>query len=141
MGVQQTYELPKLVPGKPIKDATVWTGADYPDDRSWVFALDSEMRGEIDRCMRIAMARGIAPKDITPEDFPLERTAAVLSEVYRGVECGPGFAMLSGFPVDGYSEDEITLFNSVGVAVEDVATADLVYRKATEGRQAAEPCA
>jgi len=28
------------------------------------------------------------------------------------------------------SEDEITLFNSVGVAVEDVAAADLVYRKA-----------
>jgi len=28
------------------------------------------------------------------------------------------------------SADEITLFKSVGVAVEDVATADLVYRKA-----------
>src|SRR5262245_126985 len=30
------------------------------------------------------------------------------------------------------SEDEITLFKSVGVAVEDVATADLVYRKAVQ---------
>jgi hypothetical protein len=109
MGVQQTYELPKLQPGKLIRDATVWTGADYPDDRSWVFALDAEMRGEIDRCMRIALSRGIAPKDITPEDFPIERTAAVLTELYRDVECGPGFAMLSGFPVDGYSEEEITL--------------------------------
>jgi len=31
------------------------------------------------------------------------------------------------------SEDEITLFKSVGVAVEDIATADLVYRKAAQG--------
>ena len=29
------------------------------------------------------------------------------------------------------SEDEITLFKSVGVAVEDIAAADLVYRRAT----------
>jgi ornithine cyclodeaminase/alanine dehydrogenase-like protein (mu-crystallin family) len=28
------------------------------------------------------------------------------------------------------SADEITLFKSLGMAVEDVATADLVYRKA-----------
>jgi ornithine cyclodeaminase/alanine dehydrogenase-like protein (mu-crystallin family) len=30
------------------------------------------------------------------------------------------------------SEDEITLFKSVGVAVEDIAAADLVYRRATQ---------
>jgi len=109
MTVQRKYELSQLQPGTLIKDATVWTGADYPDDRSWVHALDSEMRGEIDRCMRIAQSRGVEPKDITPEDFPLEVTGAVLAELYREVECGPGFAMLSGFPVEGYSEDEITL--------------------------------
>ena len=33
------------------------------------------------------------------------------------------------------SEEEITLFKSVGVAVEDVVTADLVYRKALQGRR------
>ena len=33
------------------------------------------------------------------------------------------------------SEEEITLFKSVGVAVEDVVTADLVYRKAMQGRR------
>lgn len=109
MNVQQKFDLPAVQPGKPIDDKTVWTGADYPDDRSWVFSLDAEMRGEIDRCMRIAIARGIDPKDIAPEDFPLTRTAEMLADLYRDVECGPGFALLSGFPVDGYSEDEITM--------------------------------
>lgn len=36
------------------------------------------------------------------------------------------------------SEDEITLFKSVGVAVEDIAAADLVYRKAARAHSAVE---
>lgn len=109
MPVRQSYTSPDVTPGRPIADKTVWTGEDFPDDRSWVFALDSEMRGEIDRCMRVAMARGVDPKAMTPAAFPIERTAEFLSDVYRDVECGPGFALLSGFPVDGYTEEEITL--------------------------------
>jgi alanine dehydrogenase len=31
------------------------------------------------------------------------------------------------------SAEEITLFKSLGLAVEDVATAELVYRKALDG--------
>jgi ornithine cyclodeaminase/alanine dehydrogenase-like protein (mu-crystallin family) len=38
--------------------------------------------------------------------------------------------VISGEKPGRQSEDEITLFKSVGVAVEDVAAADLVYRKA-----------
>jgi ornithine cyclodeaminase/alanine dehydrogenase-like protein (mu-crystallin family) len=30
------------------------------------------------------------------------------------------------------TDDEITLFKSLGIAVEDIAAADLVYRKATQ---------
>jgi ornithine cyclodeaminase/alanine dehydrogenase-like protein (mu-crystallin family) len=37
------------------------------------------------------------------------------------------------------SEDEITLFKSVGVAVEDIAAADLVYRKAAQANSATPP--
>lgn len=57
------------------------------------------------------------------------RIFAEIGEVVAGTKAGRA------------SEDEITLFKSVGVAVEDIATADLVYRKATEGQQAGEPCA
>jgi len=40
--------------------------------------------------------------------------------------------VISGSKTGRQSDDEITLFKSVGVAVEDVAAADLVYRKAAE---------
>jgi len=109
MPVRQRYDLPAVEPGALIDDATVWTGADYPDDRSWVHALDDAMRAEIVAAMRAVHARGIAAKDVTPRDFPLPLTAARLARVYRDVECGPGFAVLSGFPLDGLSEDEVTL--------------------------------
>jgi hypothetical protein len=99
--------VPKLTPGEMIDDATVWQGADYPADRSWAKALRPEMWQEIEAATRRVMARGIAAKDITPADFPLERTAPLLQELYRDIECGPGFALLTGFPVDGYSDAEI----------------------------------
>jgi len=40
--------------------------------------------------------------------------------------------VISGARPGRESAAEITLFKSVGVAVEDVMAADLVYRKATE---------
>jgi len=43
------------------------------------------------------------------------------------LEIGEGVA---GAAPGRQSPDEVTLFKSVGVAVEDVVTADLVYRKA-----------
>jgi alanine dehydrogenase len=49
---------------------------------------------------------------------------AELGEVIAGSKSGRG------------SDDEITLYKSVGVAVEDIAAADLVYRRAVARNQA-----
>jgi ornithine cyclodeaminase/alanine dehydrogenase-like protein (mu-crystallin family) len=49
------------------------------------------------------------------------RVFAEIGEVFSGTRAGRE------------SADEITLFKSVGVAVEDLASADLVYRRATAG--------
>jgi hypothetical protein len=109
MQARQRFHQPAVEPGALIADATAWVGADYPDDRSWVHPLDDAMRAEIVAAMRAAAARGIAPRDVTPADFPLPLTAPLLAGLYREVECGPGFAMLSRFPLEGLTQDEITL--------------------------------
>jgi len=54
------------------------------------------------------------------------RVFAEIGEVVAGAQPGRG------------SADEITLFKSVGVAVEDIAAAELVYRKAAREGRAAE---
>jgi hypothetical protein len=98
-----------ITPGAIITDATAWGASDYPDDRSWVHALTAPMIEEIIAAMRTAKARGIASKDITPADFPLPLSAPLLRAMYKELECGPGFSMLSDFPLDGFSEEEIRL--------------------------------
>jgi hypothetical protein len=96
-----------LHPGDIINDASVWTGKDFPVARAWTRPLEPAMLVEIDSAMRHVMTLDIRPETITPEVFPLPRTAALLASIHDNLEHGPGFAVLSDFPVDHYSEEEI----------------------------------
>lgn len=109
MQVRQRFQMAPGAPGQIVGDASVWVGADYPDDRSWVHELTPAMADEIVDAMRAAWARGITPRHVTASDVPLPCTTATLRELYWEVECGPGFAMLGGFPLDGLSEEEVRL--------------------------------
>lgn len=109
MQVSEPIAQAPTTPGAIITDATAWGANDYPDDRSWVHGLSAQMVEEIIAAMHAAKARGISAKDITVQNFPLPITAPLLREMYKELECGPGFSMLSDFPLDGLSEDEIRL--------------------------------
>ena len=109
MQPRQHYDLPAMQPGAVIQDASAWEGADYPDDRSWVHGLTDAMRREIVQATAAAKARSIAPQAIAPDDFPLPLTSPLLAHAYRELECGPGFAMLSGFPLDALEETDVAL--------------------------------
>jgi len=107
--LEMRHELRKVTPGEPIDDATAWTAGDFPRDRSWMKPFEPAMLAEIDTALQHAKARGVAPKDITPADFPLPDTGALLNAVHDDLERGPGFAMLTGFPVDAYSHEDLVL--------------------------------
>ena len=47
--------------------------------------------------------------------------------------------VVSGAKPGRHSDDEVTLFKSLGLAVEDVATAELVHRKARGELSAEDP--
>jgi alanine dehydrogenase len=47
--------------------------------------------------------------------------------------------VVSGAKPGRQSDEEVTLFKSLGLAVEDVATAELVHRKALEALTAEDP--
>ena len=96
-------------PGQPITDATVWTAADYPDDRSWVHPISESLLDDIDAGVRAVKAQGIEPKAIRRHHFPLPRAEDFLESVERDMEAGPGFALLSGFPVTRYGYDDLVL--------------------------------
>lgn len=66
----------------------------------------------------------------------VESREAAMQESGDVIAAGKVFAeiggVVSGSKPGRQSDDEITLFKSVGVAVEDIAAADLVYRRAAE---------
>lgn len=98
-----------VVRGRPIADASVWGKADYPDDRSWVRPLPDTLIGDLEAALPALRAAGRHPKDILPEHCPLPGSTGFLAEVTRAVETGPGFALLSGFPVDRWDAGDTTL--------------------------------
>lgn len=99
----------RAVPGRAIADATAWGRDDYPDDRSWVRPLPAAMLADIDAALSPLKARKPQPRYIVAADFPLPNSRAFLAGIERAIEAGPGFALLSGFPVDRYSYDDLVL--------------------------------
>src|SRR3546814_18383726 len=67
------------------------------------------MLDEIDGAIRDAAVRKIPYRDISPENFPLPKTAALLAEARAELDEGPGFTVLSGFPVERYGYEENVL--------------------------------
>jgi hypothetical protein len=102
-------ESTQAVAGRAIDDATVWGRDDFPDDRSWVRPLPAGLLADIDAALPALRARRLDPRDITAADFPLPSSAAFLAAIDRAIEAGPGFALLSGFPIDRYGYDDIVL--------------------------------
>lgn len=101
--------LGRISPGRPIADATVWGRDDFLDDRSWVRPIPDVLIDDIDRALPRLRAAGLAPKEVRPAHFPLPGAAAFLADVIDAVEVGPGFGLLSGFPIERYSEADAKL--------------------------------
>ena len=91
---------------RPIEEANVWRASDLGGQASWTHALTPAMVGEIDGAMRAALAAGTPPWRMTEADFPLPRTAPLLAALYRDLEDGRGFAVLTGWPVDDYAYEQ-----------------------------------
>lgn len=97
------------------------------------------MLAEIDGAMGRARARGLAYWDVTRADFPLPETAPLLAAAFEDLECGPGFAVLSGFPIGRYSYDESLLAYGglaahLGRIVEQTHKGDRIIDVRDEGR-------
>lgn len=101
--------LGQLTAGRLINDATVWGRDDFPDDRSWVEPLPESLVADMQSNLSGLKRRQLAAQEITPADFPLPMSAGFLDAVNTMIEHGPGFALLTGFPIDRFSYDDTVL--------------------------------
>jgi len=85
-----------------LEPAWLWTGKEYPDDRSWVRGFTDDMLLELAAAGRQLLDSSAAPETLKPADIPLPLCDSVLSASYNDLENGCGFSVLSGLPVDDW---------------------------------------
>ena len=95
-------------------------GACRPDQREMAPELVARARLVVDSRAAALVESGDVVQGIREQRFDASHVAGELGEVLLGRVAGRR------------DRDEVTIFKSLGMAVEDVAAADLVYRRAED---------
>lgn len=116
----------------PITDASAWRGADLQDDRTWEYTLSEPQVEELDRALRQVTQRGLQLAEITMAHFPLPACANLIQRIQHDLSWGRGFALLRGFPVEGYPLEAIeTLYwgfcSHIGTGISQNSDAGLIH--------------
>lgn len=96
--------------GQPIHHPSAW----YADDmrrrqHEWVYSLSEGDVAELEATTAAAAATGKRVEDITLEDFPLPTLGPKLRALLREVTHGRGFQLLSGVPVERWTQEQAIL--------------------------------
>jgi len=86
-----------------IDEPNVWTSADFGSEEEWLLQISADHIAEIEWAMKGAVARGITPQELRPEDFKLPTLAPKLLEAHQVIEYGRGFLVLRGWPSGQFS--------------------------------------
>lgn len=86
-----------------------WRRADVADPTRWRHALDPRQKDELCRAVDHARSTGRPLGALGAEDFPLPTLAAEIARWRDEIQSGRGFQVVSGVPVDGWSEEEASL--------------------------------
>lgn len=90
---------------KPTHGASVWTGEQLQQEHSWEYPLDEADRSAL--AAALEGVEGMQLERITKENFPLPGLSGRLRMLSHDLADGRGFALVRGFPVDGYCYKEI----------------------------------
>jgi Taurine catabolism dioxygenase TauD, TfdA family len=89
----------------PIQGPAAWTGAELGRTDEWIYPLSDAERDEVVRLGRTGKPR----EQITRDDVRLEALAPAVREWRETLECGRGFVLIRGLPVERLSHAEAAL--------------------------------
>lgn len=87
-----------------------WRGGEVADDPGWHHRLSPEEVAELDAALVVAQASGRPRGALECEDFPLPTLAARVGDWRQELSSGRGFLVVSGVPVERWSEEEASTF-------------------------------
>ena len=91
-----------------INHPSAWRASEFASLDSLAFELGPKHIASLEAGLRQVRERGLARDDITSVDFPLTEISDDLATIKRQVLHGPGIALIRGFPVERYDEDDIS---------------------------------
>lgn len=120
-----------MVARRPIDIEPAWKGPDIQGSERWIRHLTDDEIDEIDTAFRHARGRGLDFDELTREAFALPTFSAEVAHLRDVLENGLGLGLLRGFPIDGYSEDDLKYIywgigKHVGTAVSQSMRGDVI---------------
>jgi hypothetical protein len=94
------------VHAEPIRGPSAWQRSDFPDGEVPTWRFPRAVIAELERAILEIRAQGKRLEDVTPADFPLPSFASHAARLRDELTSGRGFAVLKGFPIDAFSEQE-----------------------------------
>lgn len=95
----------KFPTSTPVNDPAAWRAADVADRSKWEWRWTPRMLSEIRSATE--GVRALPPEAVTRDRFPLKECKSLLTEVSEELDSGLGFAVMAGFPVEEYGNQDL----------------------------------
>ena len=92
------------VPTGPVEGRAAWVGRDLAGSDEWRERLPPNQVSELQRAVDTALAARRPTQELTAADFPLPTLRASIDRWRAELVDGRGFVVVSGFPVDTWSQ-------------------------------------
>jgi hypothetical protein len=122
---------------EPIADASAWRGSEVEADRSWEFTCTDAHIDELEQALDQIGDTSLIDLDLSA--FRRPALSSLMDGIRREVQHGRGFALLHGFPVQGYSDYDLErlywgLMSHVGIGMTQNCDAGLIHY-VTDGKR------
>lgn len=92
-----------------IVGPSAWRAEDVADPTAWTLELHEDTIGELVEVVGALADRGVTAATVAGGDFDLGALASVRESALRLLDRGPGFAVLTGLPVDRLGPDRAAI--------------------------------
>jgi hypothetical protein len=100
----------EAAPRRPLRTPSAWRGPELAGRSDWRVHLDQAQISEIEAALRAARATGRPAAEMTAGDFPLPALSREIQRWREELETGRGFQVVSGVPVEHWSQKDAELF-------------------------------
>lgn len=116
---------------KLIESQADWRGEALSKRSDWLHQLSDAEIGEIDKAYKSVKARGIDIREVSKDNFVLDRFPRIAEKCQVALEDGPGVYLIRGFPIGNYPREDMKLINwglakYVGTAVSQSSEGDVM---------------